>query len=196
MAERYVREIRELRPEGPYHVGGSSLGGLVAYEMARQLAAANRPVGVVALFDTSVPGSVRSQNAWQTLKYRFGLHWHNMAALDPRDRIGYLARKARRAREPGRLSETIRSVQDAGNWAAASYVPGEYSGNVVLFRATKQPPWIEADRTLGWRNLVKGEIRIYDTPGHHADLVRDPRAKVLAEQLEDALREFRASTLL
>ena len=46
--------------------------------------------------------------------------------------------------------------------------------------------------TLGWRDLVKGGIEIYDTPGHHADLVRDPRARVLAEQLADALAKAHA----
>jgi hypothetical protein len=34
---------------------------------------------------------------------------------------------------------------------------------------------------------VKGGIQIYDTPGHHADIVRDPRVRVLARQLNDAL---------
>ncbi len=194
MAERYLREIREFQPEGPYCLGGSSLGGLVAYEMARQLTGANQPVGLVALFDTSVPGAVRSMSGWRTFQYRLSLHWHNLAALNPRERVKYLAKRARRLRDPDRLPETIRSVQQAGEWAATTYLPGGYTGDVVLFRATEQPPWIEADRTLGWRNLVKGEICIYDTPGHHADLVRDPRAKVLAEQLEDALVTSRVRT--
>jgi thioesterase domain-containing protein len=70
-----------------------------------------------------------------------------------------------------------------------SYVPGDYSGRITLFRATQQPPWIISDRTLGWQNLVKGGVQIYDTPGHHADLVRDPRARMLARQLEAALLE-------
>jgi len=124
--------------------------------------------------------------------------------LDPRERIAYIRDKARRigdrigdrvapsqARHPG-LVETIRSVNEAGHWAASVYVPGEYSGNITLFRATKQPPWIVADRTLGWDRVVQGEIQIYDTPGHHADLVRYPRVRVLARQLDDALAKSQA----
>ena len=62
MAAHYVREIRELRPEGPYQVGGFSLGGWIAYEIAQQLRAQGQTVTVV-LFDThpnchvSGPGS-------------------------------------------------------------------------------------------------------------------------------------------
>ena len=37
MAAHYVQEIRSFQPEGPYYLGGYSMGGLVAFEMAQQL---------------------------------------------------------------------------------------------------------------------------------------------------------------
>jgi aspartate racemase len=37
MAEDHVRALREFQPEGPYLLGGHCNGGLVAFEMARQL---------------------------------------------------------------------------------------------------------------------------------------------------------------
>ncbi len=39
MAESYLREIRELQPEGPYYLGGFCMGGQVAFEMAQRLVA-------------------------------------------------------------------------------------------------------------------------------------------------------------
>ena len=201
MALQYTREIREFQPKGPYYLGGSSFGGWVAYEMARQLTASGQQVGLVAMFDTSVPGSGNTQgvaSAWRkridNLSYAFDLHRENLSVLGLGERLDYLRAKARglaqRARY--RLPLTIRLVNEAGEWATSNYVPGEYSGNITLFRATKQPPWIFPEHTLGWGSLVKGGIEIYDTPGHHADLVRDPRARVLAAQLEDALAKARA----
>ncbi len=204
MAQHYIAEIREAQPHGPYYLGGSSFGGWVAYEMARQLTASGQPVGLVAMFDTAVPGPQPLPgivNGWRkridTWKYRFTLHWQNAMVLHPGERMSYVRDKTRRATQRisyGRagLSETIRWVNEAGDWAANNYWPGEYAGNITLFRATQQPPWIVSDRTLGWTNLVKGQIQIYDTPGHHADLVRDPRARVLAEQLDDALGKAQA----
>ncbi len=53
MAAHYVLEIRELQPEGPYHLGGYSFGGKVAFEMARQLRAQGHRTAFLALFDTS-----------------------------------------------------------------------------------------------------------------------------------------------
>ncbi len=215
MAQHYIREVREVQPEGPYFLGGSSFGGLVAYEMARQLAAVGQPVALVALFDTSAPGRpLRYTSAWRhrmdSLLYRVTLHWKNLQLLGPRERMAYIRQKARRFarlagyhaapfrnrfRSQGRDSSAfgvVQAVNDAGHWSAADYAPAEYSGGITIFRATEQPPWMISDRTLGWRDLVKGGIEIYDTPGHHADLVRDPRARVLAEQLGNALANAHA----
>lgn len=37
MASYYIEIIRAVQPEGPYDVGGYSLGGVLAYEITRQL---------------------------------------------------------------------------------------------------------------------------------------------------------------
>jgi thioesterase domain-containing protein len=92
------------------------------------------------------------------------------------------------------LPDAILKVNQAGHWAAADYVPGEYGGSIALFRATQQPPGICQDSTLGWSSVVKGQIDVYDMPGHHGTLVREPRAAELVYQIEDALRKVRLST--
>ncbi len=56
MAARYVEAITTAQPDGPYEVVGYSLGGLIAFEVARQLAAAGRPVALVGILDTAPPG--------------------------------------------------------------------------------------------------------------------------------------------
>ncbi|MFP2903427.1 thioesterase domain-containing protein, partial [Corallococcus sp. 4LFB] len=45
-----------MQPHGPYQLGGWSLGGLVAYEMAQRLREAGEAVHLLALIDTHVPG--------------------------------------------------------------------------------------------------------------------------------------------
>jgi thioesterase domain-containing protein len=51
MAACYVGELRELRPHGPYYLGGYCFGGTVAYEMARQLHAQGEQVALLALIN-------------------------------------------------------------------------------------------------------------------------------------------------
>lgn len=60
MAAHYVRALRsEVRASGPYALIGHSFGGLVAYEMARQLlaeaGAQERPVALVCVIDNAAP---------------------------------------------------------------------------------------------------------------------------------------------
>ncbi len=55
MALAYVRALRKHQPKGPYRLGGECVGGLVAYEMARQLRAAGEEVDVLLLLDTIRP---------------------------------------------------------------------------------------------------------------------------------------------
>jgi thioesterase domain-containing protein/acyl carrier protein len=71
MAAYYVRLLREVQPGGPYFLGGWSMGGIVAFEMAQQLKSQGQEVAKLALIDVMAPaaGALRSlsqplQKAW------------------------------------------------------------------------------------------------------------------------------------
>ena len=51
MAAHYLAELPAVAPTGPYALSGWSLGGAIAYEMARQLRAAGEAVELLALID-------------------------------------------------------------------------------------------------------------------------------------------------
>ncbi|WP_344608378.1 SDR family NAD(P)-dependent oxidoreductase, partial [Streptomyces glaucus] len=52
MARYYVAAMRSAQPEGPYDVGGFSLGGLFAYEVVRELQAQGQEVSSFVMLDT------------------------------------------------------------------------------------------------------------------------------------------------
>ena len=54
MAERYVASIRRSYPHGPYSLGGWSVGGVLAYEMAQRLHAEGQEVRTLAIMDSGV----------------------------------------------------------------------------------------------------------------------------------------------
>ncbi|KVT40619.1 non-ribosomal peptide synthetase [Burkholderia multivorans] len=56
LVDTYVRRIRALQPDGPYHLLGWSLGGALAYAVAASLERTGATVGVLALMD-SYPSS-------------------------------------------------------------------------------------------------------------------------------------------
>jgi amino acid adenylation domain-containing protein len=59
MAARYLTAVRGAQPAGPYLLGGWSMGGLVALDMARQLAAQGEEVALLALIDPTPPATAR-----------------------------------------------------------------------------------------------------------------------------------------
>src|SRR5262249_58320076 len=55
MAAEHVREIRAVQPHGPYFIGGSCVGGVVAFEIVQQLRARGEPIGALVLIDSAFP---------------------------------------------------------------------------------------------------------------------------------------------
>src|SRR6185503_19901819 len=68
-------DIQRVRPAGPSLLGGWSMGGLIAFEMARQLNQQGERVGTLVLFDTHLPPQ-------------------NRKAIDERDELPILIRFA------------------------------------------------------------------------------------------------------
>lgn len=60
LAARYVREIRTVVPDGPYHLLGWSLGGNVAHAMAAQLQAAGETVASLTILDSVIDPAATS----------------------------------------------------------------------------------------------------------------------------------------
>ncbi|WP_347987153.1 HAD-IIIC family phosphatase [Methylomonas sp. AM2-LC] len=53
MAAYYIRQIYEIQAQGPYLLGGMCAGGVIAYEVARQLRADGHKVDFVGLIDAA-----------------------------------------------------------------------------------------------------------------------------------------------
>ena len=66
--------------------------------------------------------------------------------------------------------------------AAKDYNPGIYAGSAVLFRA-KDEVRSEADRDLGWAELVSEGLQIVDIPGGHLTIFDEPNVAILAAAL-------------
>lgn len=214
MAAHYVKEMRDFQPEGPYYLGGSSFGGVVAFEMAKRLTDQGQDVRLLAFFDTHAPGYPKFLPATSRLraginhfKFRCSLHWGNLMAVQGWDRAFYIWTKIKKysygrylmlRRLRKQLHDRIEQIfwpteivatKQAGHEANDAYETGPYSGCATIFRASVQLGGTYFHPTLGWSDYIKGKLDVYETPGHHGSIVRDPRARVLAAQLTDALHK-------
>jgi len=103
MAKKYLREIREFQPRGPYCLGGYCLGGTIAYEMAQLLRQDGQEVSFVALLDTYNFMRMERPRLLRYLGQKIEFHYGNVVRLPLRNWPGYFSNKLRVARD-GELS--------------------------------------------------------------------------------------------
>lgn len=204
LAARYLEEVRRLRPHGPYLFYGYSLGGLIAFEMSRQLQAAGEKTALLALGDSPAPRPPFGRRVLSRL--------HEIAHLPAAERparlraltanlVNHISTFARHGpqRVPADITEIdvsafVGEELDAKSaevmWRygsmALKYRPApRYSGDVLLVRS--DGPGQRPDR--GWYHVVAGRIAVQDIDCAHADLGRDPHAAAVGRLIEEALAE-------
>ncbi|MGQ0506611.1 MAG: amino acid adenylation domain-containing protein [Myxococcaceae bacterium] len=201
MAERYLLEVRALQPNGPYYLGGYCGGGLIAYEMARQLTRQDERVAALVMLDTYHP----------SLKLKtpgFAERLDRVSLEGP----AYLWRKGRErvARELKLRADElkIRMHQSAGETipyelrdlqltyafleAAAHYQPVPIPARLTLFHALDEGFQVEgAGRELGWTGHGLHGIDVESVPGTHETMMFAPHVGVLAEKTGAALQRAR-----
>lgn len=203
LAQRYLREIR-ARQQGPYYLGGWSMGGLIAWEMAAQLQAAGEDVAVLVLIDSGPVMSGRASERVASFTgedpLRAGL---GLEAADLPD-LGGLAEEARAAavwqlaRERRLLPPEISladfhrwsSLYQAHNRAIRGYRPAGYHGPTILLAAEERRSFeSEAPRDLGWSEAGV-ELEPLLVPGNHYTMLAQPNVEKLAARLSGELRPF------
>jgi amino acid adenylation domain-containing protein len=187
MATSYVAAIRERQPEGPYRIGGWSMGGVVAYEAAQQLRRAGEPVALLAMIDVSMaPSGVRPEMTDLDLLLGFG---RDLAGVDRRC-FDLDPRVLGRLAPPDRLAEFLSRAQDCGalpremdlatltgyfarfrrNYLAMlAYHAVPYDGALMFLRARRHGATAEQARAWG-AMCVRAEI--IDVDGDHFAIAR------------------------
>ncbi|HEY8208013.1 MAG TPA: amino acid adenylation domain-containing protein [Myxococcaceae bacterium] len=180
MAARYVDVLRGSLPEGPSLLGGWSMGGVVAYEMARQLVASGRQVGLVVLIDSASPALGRRTLGLPTA-----------AEVDPAVAMDWARSEGLLAPEPAGEPETPwngRAVEVLA-WnlrALQRYEPRPLDAKVLLLRARDGLIRKLGDPMLGWGGLARS-LEAREVPGDHHSLLAPPAVEALAAELARAL---------
>ena len=208
MATHYIREIRSVQPHGPYHLCAFSAGGLIIFEMARQLHAQGEEVAFVGLLDAYGPDYPEYLSTKNLADYKISVHVNTLRLHGMKGQLKYLSGRLQHRANlilsslsaellmkhclpiPRKIRyEYIARVIDH---AAQIYPRGRtYSGDVVLFHASSQPGGIKPDRTLGWANLITAELKIVDVIGtHNSIMMHEPHVAELVRKIDDHLRQL------
>lgn len=201
MAEQYAREICSFYPEGPYLLAGSSFGGILAFEVARQLQAEGRTVALLALFDTFAPIALRDRLHEKPALQRAQVHVNVIKRMNLKGKLQYIATKVKKRVEGSlhtndfnidgdigdHLPDALVRLQQANLMAYREYEPGPYSGKIMLFRAAERNYFANYNPTLWWDSVpgmdTRNDFDIFDLPSNHLHIMKLPHVYFLAEKL-------------
>ncbi|HED12356.1 MAG TPA: non-ribosomal peptide synthetase, partial [Gammaproteobacteria bacterium] len=216
LAAYYIKELRAFKKNGPYLLAGFCFGGLVAYEMARQLTEKGNQVALLALIDSGNPACPISES--DAPVSRNERYYKRLITIRHRDKPVFLTRsvlrKVKRLFEFDREKIAIRiktvicgmflcfdipipvSLRDfyiVENYldAIRDYKPKKYKGEVVLFRSEE---FAEHDERLGWGDVAEGGVKVHNIPGTHMGMIDDDKnVGILAEELSAEIEQAQPS---
>lgn len=216
IASHYIEEIKTIQIKGPYSVAGFCFGGLVAMEVAQQLKGKGEEIDFLGMIQTLRPGYSRMHSHVNLLHrmiyrtgYRIGLENSNLSGLSMKAKTRQVYERIIRIKDiamakiemkAGRLlsmmgkrrgkhsmAYILEAISIANDKAYADYVPKPYDGSVALFPAANQRKGIPDDPSLGWGDLIKGNLSIRTIPGYQQNILKEPNVRVLTEELKKYL---------
>ncbi|MGH3660838.1 MAG: alpha/beta fold hydrolase, partial [Micromonosporaceae bacterium] len=203
-AARYVAAIREVQPAGPYHLGGWSLGGAIAVEMARQLHAKGESTPLVVAIDSGMPTPYQAEPV-EFLEWFAG----DLAGIvgtppPPLDRA-----ELRGLTEAEQVEKVLSDLEAAGlarpelrdelrtritvftanTQAYFNHRPAPYHGRLVFLSAAEQPDGQPDTYTAEWRALAPAGFEHQVLPGNHYTMLQPPQLQRLAAVVKRYLTE-------
>jgi amino acid adenylation domain-containing protein/non-ribosomal peptide synthase protein (TIGR01720 family) len=213
LATRHLAAVRAVQPTGPYNLGGWSFGGLVVFEMARQLVEQGERVALLAIFDAQSPALLVAprpldqadrlvavaQELAHAASAPLALTSADLRAMAPAEQLAQVLHRLQAARalpaDDGAMA-LHRALADfqAREQVVRGYTPAPYPGKITLFQATES----DMDESLhlnayghdpdyGWRHFSTHPIELHHVPGTHTTIITGPQVNGLARQLGHCL---------
>jgi aspartate racemase len=184
MADYYLTELLAFQPHGPYRLGGWSMGGFIAYEMARRLQAAGHHIQQLVLIDCHLSRLVDTSQ--ETILFNFvrqlakgegkQLADADIVAWKPRElNLELICSKLKALGILPRYTDTAEIQRRLDMYATtalafSAYRPSSFEklsiDNVQLFRATDAPE--ESERI--WRDLTTN-LTLHHVNADHFSIV-------------------------
>jgi amino acid adenylation domain-containing protein len=195
LAALYNKEIRQLQSTGPYLLGGWSMGGLVAFEMAKQLSEQGETIGLLAMLDTHLPAIVETSDL--SMFARFAADMSRQMEIDTQalgQRFLQLApseqwnvvqetliREGVLAADSAQQELTnLLEVFTRNSTAIDKYILEKGEQRVILFCASDGN---HPDLSQEWSKWVGGGLESHLVLGDHYTMIKPPHVSAIADRL-------------
>src|SRR5581483_11033592 len=198
MARSYIAAMQSVQPSGPYLLGGWSLGGVIAFEMAQQLVQQGNPVALLALFESSpptVPQRERTlielfcedlEGVFSKRLYIDPARLHNLSLDEQLAHVYIQARQEDIIPPDLELVHLQRmlSIYESNIEAFRRYRPGLYPGQLTLFTTRSPNGNMHVNCSHGWQAHTSQEPDVHTIPGNHYSILKTPDLYHLVELLQ------------
>jgi amino acid adenylation domain-containing protein/non-ribosomal peptide synthase protein (TIGR01720 family) len=202
-----IQEMKSIQPHGPYTLAGWSFGGMVAFEIARQLLQQGEAVAFLGVIDsypyapdpTAGEEMLTPQAELQAFVYLLGdvmgSDYRNLQetlfvdALEHQQPLAWLldeiSRQGHRlVMEPAIIQRIWQTLQHNVQLMQA-YQPQPYGGRITLFCAEESAP---ADGSQRWQALTPQPIETVWVSGEHQTMLNAAKVEKLGRELEMRLQ--------
>ena len=199
IAKIYISEMLESNPEGPYNLVGYSMGGIIAFEMARQLIAMNKIINFIGVLDTYVHTREDKDGKLNKIKRQMNkLPFLAGSFIKyPKETIAYqlswLTKKVFKKKhnkdvvDTDFLTKDEIAIYEAYENAQKEYVLKPSDIKVTVFRVEKRLYFLHDRITLGWKKFAKKGVSVIVVPGDHRTFLYKPNDKMFASILQKAI---------
>lgn len=197
LAALYIQEMRAVQPNGPYFVAGHSLGGMIAYEISRQLHAQGQEVAILAMLDTRLLNKKRRKPLWKKLKHNY----QKLTAVPLNQILQYLRQKTMDEIERYKVKRFMRhypapldlALDKAAlkksilRYASRYYKAENYQGTITYFNAEEENKNYCEESINAWAKLADS-IKVVPINATHSSIVTDPAVQELAAKLSKSIQ--------
>jgi amino acid adenylation domain-containing protein len=199
MASYFIRSIQTVQPQGPYFIAGYSFGGIVAFDIARQLTELGEKIAFLGLVDIRCPVIAELDTPFSEW---IDIQLDRLRKMTIKQQFEYIYEKLFKPKSQAYRDEVVATLSDLDLFtpelvkvldcnvqAAKEYQPQTFAGKATLFWSEYQDWYIKKHPTLGWGDLVVDGLDIQRIPGNHTTLMQEPHVRVLAEKLKSSIEE-------
>ncbi len=189
LAKDYLKLIKTIQPNGPYHLVGYSAGGTIVYEMAQQIMNNGEKVALLVLIDTPnycvYPKYIKS---FYRHLIKYGFRW--FLRLTFKSKVEFIKYSLTTflidlissllTTEKYKVFPTQIKLRDA----LIEYQTKPYRSQLILIKTYRK---IKNEMNLGWDEI--NDLKVYPLKGNHITVVNKKNAKIVAEYINGLLKE-------
>ncbi|RDU24661.1 non-ribosomal peptide synthetase [Anaerosacchariphilus polymeriproducens] len=209
LAEYYLKSVYTIQNKGQYLLGGWSLGGLISFEMARQLEHEGQLVEKIILFDSAAPGTHQKsldmrailklclEEAAEQYGASIDLDLNQIDTADS-DAMYQMVLKQLKLNKVISEDADIDELKELVEICTSnirmlnSYDGGKVNCNIVLIHPNHHIPYSKnvenEEKYLDWMNYTNGSVELIEVDGSHMSMIFEPYVKSLVKVVQGCLK--------